>query len=218
MIHHLHEFVSPFTLYLNVENAQTPMRKHLDKTNTSAPRTFIFYHLSKKRVSNMFHKQLLLNDAVIGIFFLVLSIFDIFDILEILSWLYICGGKVMISLAMTLLMVLIMGVEWFLAMCFPLKNIHISVNLAWSTVIFQFFVAMTISLTAVLNLYFNNLGLNNATCVAILCIHVMDTWIVATIYVINISVTVTNLVLHVGVIRAVRNMQHNKQFSQANKA
>ena len=34
MIHHLHEFATPFTLYLNVANAQNPVRKHFDKTNT----------------------------------------------------------------------------------------------------------------------------------------------------------------------------------------
>ena len=181
---------------------------------------------SKKRVSNMFRKQLLLSDAVTGIFFLILSLFDVLYtgdfVMVVLLWRQSFQCRIlsfisMVSLEMTLLMVLIIGVERFLAMCFPMKNIHISVKLAWSMAIFQFFVAITISLTAVLNLYFNNLGLNNAMCVAILCIHVMDTWIVATIYVINTSVTVTNLVLHVGVMRAVRNMQHNKQFSQARR-
>ena len=33
MRHHLHEFVRPFTLYLNVENATNPTWKHFDKTN-----------------------------------------------------------------------------------------------------------------------------------------------------------------------------------------
>ena len=33
MTHHLHEFVLPFMLYLNVENAQNPAQKHFDKTN-----------------------------------------------------------------------------------------------------------------------------------------------------------------------------------------
>ena len=32
--HKLHEFVPPFTLYMSVENAQKPARKHFDKTNT----------------------------------------------------------------------------------------------------------------------------------------------------------------------------------------
>ena len=30
----LHEFVAPFTLYLNVENAQNPAQTHFEKTNT----------------------------------------------------------------------------------------------------------------------------------------------------------------------------------------
>ena len=33
MTHHLHEFAAPFTLYLNIPNAQNPVRKHFDKTN-----------------------------------------------------------------------------------------------------------------------------------------------------------------------------------------
>ena len=34
MTHNLHEFVPLFTLYLNVQNAQNPSRKHFEKTNT----------------------------------------------------------------------------------------------------------------------------------------------------------------------------------------
>ena len=34
MTHKLHEFVPPFTLYLNVENAKNPGWKHFEKTNT----------------------------------------------------------------------------------------------------------------------------------------------------------------------------------------
>ena len=33
MTNNLHEFVPPFTLYLNVENAQNPAWKHFEKTN-----------------------------------------------------------------------------------------------------------------------------------------------------------------------------------------
>ena len=35
MIHKLHEFVPPFTLYLRSENARNPARKHFEKTNKS---------------------------------------------------------------------------------------------------------------------------------------------------------------------------------------
>ena len=35
MMHKLHEFVPPFTLSLNVENAQYPAGKHFEKCNTS---------------------------------------------------------------------------------------------------------------------------------------------------------------------------------------
>ena len=35
MMHKLHEFVSPFTLYFNVENAQYLAGKHFEKSNTS---------------------------------------------------------------------------------------------------------------------------------------------------------------------------------------
>ena len=34
MTHKLHEFMPPFTVYLNVENAQISARKHFEKTNT----------------------------------------------------------------------------------------------------------------------------------------------------------------------------------------
>ena len=33
MTNKLHEFVPPFTLYLNIQNAQNPARKHFEKTN-----------------------------------------------------------------------------------------------------------------------------------------------------------------------------------------
>ena len=33
MTHHLHEFMPPYTLHLNVENAPNPTRKQFDKTN-----------------------------------------------------------------------------------------------------------------------------------------------------------------------------------------
>ena len=181
---------------------------------------------SKKIVSNMFRKHLLLSDAVMGIFFLVLSIFDILYTGD-----FVMVGQLwrqsiycrmlsyisMLSLEMTLFMVLIIGVERFLAMCFPLKNIYVSVKSAWIMIMLQWFAASIVSLTPVLNLYFTNLGLNNAMCVAILCTDLLNPWIVVSIYVINTIATVTNLVMHVGVMTAVHNMQHNKQFSQARR-
>ena len=33
MTHNLHEFVSPFILYVNIEKAQNPAQKHFEKTN-----------------------------------------------------------------------------------------------------------------------------------------------------------------------------------------
>ena len=33
MTNKLHKFVPPFTLYLNVENAQNPVQKEFEKTN-----------------------------------------------------------------------------------------------------------------------------------------------------------------------------------------
>ena len=180
----------------------------------------------KKIVSNMFRKHLLLSDAVMGIFFLVLSIFD-----TLYTGDFVMVGQLwrqsiycrmlsyisMLSLEITLFMVLIIGVERFLAMCFPLKNIYISVKSAWIMIMLQWFAASIVSLTPVLNLYFKNLGLNNAMCVAILCINLLNPWIVVSIYVINTIVTVANLVMHVGVMRAVHNMQHNKEFSHARR-
>ena len=180
----------------------------------------------KKIVSNMFCKHLLLSDAVMGIFFLVLSIFDVLYTGDFVMvgqlwkqsiYCRMLSFMSMVSMEMTLLMVLIIAVERFLAMCFPFKNIHVSVNSALIVIIFQWFAASTVSLAPVFNLYYNNLELNNAMCVAILCIDLLSPWIVAFIYVTNNIVTVTNLVLHVGVMRAVYNMQHNKQFSQARR-
>ena len=39
MKHKLHEFVPPFTVYFNTENAQNPVRKHFKKTNPYAVQT-----------------------------------------------------------------------------------------------------------------------------------------------------------------------------------
>ena len=33
MAHNLHEFGPPFTLYLNIKNAQNPARKYFEKNN-----------------------------------------------------------------------------------------------------------------------------------------------------------------------------------------
>ena len=181
---------------------------------------------SRKIVSNIFRRHLLLSDALMGIVFLVLSIFDILYTGDFVMVGHLWRESIycrmlsfmsMISLEMTLFMVLIIAVERFLAMCFPFKNIHISVNSAWIMIMLQWFAASTVSLAPVLNLYFSTLGLNNAMCVAILCIDLLSPWIVTFIYVTNTIVTVTNLVMYVGVIRVVRNMQHNKNFSQARR-
>ena len=180
----------------------------------------------KNTVSNMFRKHLLLSDALMGIVFLISSVFDILYTGDFVMVGHLWRQSVycrllsfisMVSLEMTLFMVLIIAVERFLAMCFPFKNIHMSVNSALITIALQWFAASLVSLPPVLNLYFDNLGLNNAMCVAILCIDLLSPWIVACVYVTNTVVTVTNLVMYVAVIRAVRNMQHNKQFSHARR-
>ena len=51
-------------------------------------------------------------------------------------------------------------------------------------------------------------------CVAILCIDLLSPWIVASVYVINTIVTYTNLVMHVGIMRAVHRMYNTQNVSQ----
>ena len=194
---------------------------------------FVIYNLlfvaknTKKRVCNMFQKQLLLSDAAMGCFFLMLSICNtVFqDDFVIVGHLWTqsiyCRALSFISLLsleMSLFVVLIIAMERYFAMCFPLKDMHISVSSAWSMSLSAWLVAITLSLLPVLSLYFNNLGLNNAMCVTMLSFALLDIWIVAGIYVINTIVIVTTLVLYLGVIKAVRSMQQSRQNAQARRS
>ena len=43
MTNDLHEFVPPFTLYMNVKNVQNPAWKHFEKTNTKYITTPLVY-------------------------------------------------------------------------------------------------------------------------------------------------------------------------------
>ena len=129
---------------------------------------FVRAKTSKKIVSNMFPSHLLLSDAVMGIFFLVLSIFDTLYVGDFVMVGYLWRQSIqckllsfisMLSLEMILLMVLTIAGEGFLAMCFPFKDMYISVKSAWIMIMLQWIVASIIALAQVLNLYFNNLGL-----------------------------------------------------------
>ena len=173
----------------------------------------------KRKINNIFHKQLLLSDIAMGFFFLMLSLYNIVYTGDFVTvghlWRQSIHCRIlsyisMVSLEMTLFQVLIIGMDRFLAMCFPLKNFHVSVKTAWGMIISAWLVTNFISLAPLLNLYLNNMGLNNTMCVTILCFDLLSIWIVASIYVINTTATVMNLVLHLGVVRAVRNMQHNQ--------
>ena len=180
----------------------------------------------KKRVSNMFRKQLVLSDGAMGLFFFMLSVYNILYTGDFVTVAHLWRKSIhcrilaflsMISLEMTLFSVLFIGIERFLAICFPLKNICISVKSAWTMIMFSLVAASAIALTPSLSMYFNNTELNNAMCITILCFDLLNVWIVASIYLINTTATVTKFVLHAAVMKAIYDMQHNKQFSHAKR-
>ena len=181
----------------------------------------------KKIVSNMFRKQLLLSDSTMGVFFLMLSVYDFLYRNDFVAvghlWKKSIHCRVLslvstLSVEMTLFGILIIGIERFIAMCFPLKNIHISVKTAWFIITSAWLAAFIISFAPFLYLYLNNIALNNAMCIIVLLFDRLDLWIVATMYAINTIVTLVSIVLHAGVIRAVHNMQHNKTVTQARRS
>ena len=181
----------------------------------------------KKKVNNIFRQQLILSDGAMGLFFLMLSVYNILytgDFVTVGSlWRKSIHCRIlsvvsMVSIEMTLFTVLFIGIDRFLAMCFPLKNICIPVKSAWSMVLFAWVAAVSISLIPSLSMYFNDIELNNAMCVTLLCFDLLALWIVWSIYIINTVATVTNLVLHVAIMRAIHNMQRNSQFSQARRS
>ena len=55
MTNNLHEFVPPFTLYLNVENAQNPVQKHFEKTNLFVSFSYLDAHKNTLHYPN--HQQ-----------------------------------------------------------------------------------------------------------------------------------------------------------------
>ena len=83
---------------------------------------------------------------------------------------------------------------------------------------FAWVAAITISLIPSLSMYFNNVELNNAMCITILCFDLLALWIVWSIYLINTIATITNLALHVAIMKAAHNMQQGMQFSQARRS
>ena len=184
----------------------------------------------KKQAGNTFRKQLILSDGGMRLFFLMLSIYNILytgdfvtvghlwrksihcRILSVISMI-----SIEMTIEMTLFTVLFIGINRFLAMCFPLKKICIFVKSAWSMVVFAWVAAITISLIPSLSMYFDNVELNNAMCVTILCFDLLAVWIVWSIYLMNTVATITNLVLHVAIMKAVHNMQKSMQFSQARR-
>ena len=181
----------------------------------------------KKQVGNIFRKQLILSDGAMGLFFLMLSIYNILYTGDFVTVGHLWRKSIhcrilsvvsMVSIEMTLFIVLFIGIDRFLAMCFPLKNIYISVKSAWSMVVFAWVAAITISLIPSLSMYFNNVELNNAMCITILCFDLLALWIVWSIYLINTIATITNLVLHVAIMKAIHNMQQGMQFSQARRS
>ena len=180
----------------------------------------------RKEVNNKFRKQLLISDATMGLFFLALSIYNIAYTGDFVTvghlWKQSIHCRIlsfvsMLSLEMTLSMVLILGMERFLAVCFPMKNIKISMKAAWTMIISAWLTAIALSITPLLNLYWKNSGLNNAMCITILSFDLLDLWIVATIYTVNTIVTIITLVLHVGVVRAVRNTPQFQHLSNARR-
>ena len=178
----------------------------------------------RKEVNNKFRKQLLISDSVMGLFFLALSIYNIAYTGDFVTvghlWRQSIHCRIlsfisMLSVEITLFMVLILGIERFLAVCFPLRNFMISTKAAWTMIISAWSAAGLLAITPLLNLSFKNSGLNNAMCIAILSFDRIDLWIVASIYTVNTIVTISILVLHVGVVRAVCNSQPFEHLSKA---
>ena len=131
----------------------------------------------KREVSNMFRKQSLFSDGTMGAYFLMLSVYDILYAGDFVTVRYlweksiqcrILGLISILSLEITLFVVLIIGIERFIAMCFPLKNIYISVKTAWIIIILAWLAAFTISFTLFLNLYLSNIDLQNPMCMTVL--------------------------------------------------
>ena len=48
----LHEYVPPLTLYLNIENAHNPARKHIEKTNIKGFSIFKYSMIDTKSLTN----------------------------------------------------------------------------------------------------------------------------------------------------------------------
>ena len=100
-------------------------------------------------------------------------------------------------------MVLILAVESFIATCFPLKKIFISLHQARAMVACGWLVSLTIAILPVVELYLNSQGFNNSMCVLLLCFDRLSSWVIAVIYVINTIISIVNVFLYASIIIAV---------------
>ena len=177
----------------------------------------------KKQIHNMNRNSLMLSDVLMGIYFMALCLYDSryagnYVIIGT-EWRHGWHCRVlscisMLSFEMSLLMTLVMALERFFAVCFPLKNLVSNVLAMRVSIACVWLVGCVLSVLPNLNLYILAQGLNNALCVALISFNSFSVWLIALMCSINTVVILMNALLYSSVIRVILNRKNNPVANQ----
>ena len=97
-------------------------------------------------------------------------------------------------------MVLLLSVERFLAVCFPIKTILASLKLTQSLILSSWILCIVIATFPVMSLTIQSTSLNNALCVIMLSFEQLDFWYVLVVLILNTAVWFCNVGVYSAVI------------------
>ena len=183
----------------------------------------------KKRIHNMNRNSLMLSDFLMGVYFLALCVFD--GVYEgnyaILGPQWRQGWQCqmlsfisMLSFQMSLFMALVLALERFVAICFPLKDGLVHIKITGIIIVCMWLLGSLISLLPIIDLYIYNEeeeGLTNALCVSLVSFSSFSVWLIVLVCSVNTLIIVLNAVLYSSVIRVILNRKKLSATSTGSK-
>ena len=170
----------------------------------------------KKLIHNLIQKQLSLSDVIMGVYFLIVAIFDnVYEghFIQIASlWKDGLQCKILsfislLSFEMTLYTVFIMSLGRFVAVCMPMKTMLTKMKLARAIAIIGWIVGIFIAAFPVGTLYFHQRGLNNVLCVMMLSFEHLNAWYVLIVLILNTTMSICNIIMYSSIIHSLRRRQ-----------
>ena len=112
---------------------------------------------------------------------------------------------------MSLYIIMLMAIERFIALCFPMKFTLSSLKFIRTVTFSGWIVYALIAIVPIMNLIWKQKGLNNSLCVMLLAFEDLNPWYVLFVVIINTAISISNLCMYSAIIFMLRGRQKKLQ-------